>query len=200
LGIKESVVMNELLAYLAKDPNLTNAIATVASAFIALAAFVTSVASLFVSRATLKKQHRHNVLSVTPIPMVSVADYEDRLTVKILNNGSGPLIIRNVKVKKESQERQSLIAWMPSLPDSMYWSTFVGPIENRSLLPGNEIKLLELTGDHPGQKFEKFRNECRAALSPLTVTLEYTDVYGSTFKSHEKCLSWFGRNLRGPSD
>ena len=191
--------MNELLTYLAKDPNFTNAIATVASAFIALAVFVISVASLFVSRATLKKQHRHNVLSVTPIPMISVADYEDRLTVKILNNGSGPLVIRNVRVKKESQDCDSLIAWMPSLPDGMYWSTFVGPIENRSLLPGNEIKLLELTGDHHDKKFEKFRDECRAALYPLTVVLEYTDVYGSVFQSHEKCLSWFGRNLHGQS-
>lgn len=191
--------MNELIAYLAKDPNLTNALATVASAFIALAAFIISVTSLFVSRATLAKQHRHNVLSVTPIPMVSVADYEDRLTVKILNNGSGPLIIRNAKVERESQARESLIAWMPSLPDGMYWSTFVGPIENRSLLPGNEIKLLELTGDHPDKKFEKFRNECREALCPLTVVLEYTDVYGSAFQPHKKCLSWFGRNLSEPS-
>lgn len=62
--------------------------------------------------------------------MVSVADYEDRLTVKILNNGSGPLIIKNVKERKESQVRESLIAWMPSLPDSMYWPTFVSPMQN----------------------------------------------------------------------
>jgi hypothetical protein len=199
VGIREFVVMNELLAYLAKDANLTNALATVASTVIALAAFIISVASLFVSRATLAKQHRHNVLSVTPIPMVSVADYEDRLTVKILNNGSGPLIITNVKVKKESQVQDSLIAWMPSLPDGIYWSTFVGPIGNRSLLPGNGITLLELTGDQPDKKFEKFRDECRAALCPLTVALEYTDVYGSAFEPHEKCLSWFGRNLRGSS-
>lgn len=199
MGIMEPVAMNELLTYLSKDANLTNALATVASAIIALAAFIISVASLFVSRATLKKQHRHNVLSVTPIPMVSVADYEDRITVKILNNGSGPLIIRNVKVKKEFQVRESLIDWMPSLPDGMYWSTFVGPIENRSLLPGNEIKLLELTGDHPDRNFEKFRDECRVALCPLTVALEYTDVYGSAFQPHEKCLSWFGRNLGGQS-
>lgn len=189
--------MNELLDYLSKDANFTNALATVASAIIALAAFVVSVASLFVSRATLERQHRHNVLSVKPIPMVSVADYEDRLTVKILNNGSGPLIIKNVKVRKESQVRESLIAWMPSLPDGMYWSTFVSPIENRSLLPGNEIKLLELTGDHPDNDFEKVRDECRAALCPLTVALEYTDVYGSAFEAYEKPLSWFGRNHGG---
>ena len=192
--------MDELLTYLSKDANLTNVLATVASAVIALAALVISVASLFVSRATLKKQHRHNILSVTPIPMVSVADYEDRLTVKILNNGSGPLIIKNVTVKKESQARESLIAWMPSLLDGIYWTTFVGPIENRSLLPGNEIKLLELTGDHPDEKFEKARDECRAALCPLTVALEYTNVYESVFPPYEKCLSWFGRNLGEPSN
>ncbi|MBU1690732.1 MAG: hypothetical protein KKD65_08335 [Gammaproteobacteria bacterium] len=187
--------MNELLAFLAKEANLTNALATVASAIIALAAFIISVVSLFVARATLKNQHSHNVLSVKPIPMVSVADYEDRLTVKILNNGSGPLIIKNVNVKKQSQARESLIAWMPSLPDGIYWATFVGPIENHSLLPGNEIKLLELTGDHSDSTFEKFRDESRAALCLLTVVVEYTDVYGSAFPEQEKSLSWFGRNI-----
>jgi len=187
--------MNELLAYLAKDVNLTNALATVASAIIALAVFIISLVSLYVSHAVLKIQRRHNVLSVKPIPMVSVADYEDRLTVKILNNGSGPLIIKDVQVKNESQVRESLIAWMPSLPDGMYWATFVGPVKNRSLLPGNEIKLLELSGDHAENKFEVVRNNCRAALSPLTVAVEYTDVYGSVFPLHEKQLSWFARNL-----
>lgn len=187
--------MNELLAYLAKDANLTNALATVASVIIALAAFIISVVSLYVSHAALKIQRRHNVLSVKPIPMVSVADYEDRLTVKILNNGSGPLIIKGVQVKKESQVYESLVDWMPCLPDGMYWATFVGSVKNRSLLPGNEIKLLELTGDHTENEFKKVRDNCRAALCKLTIVLEYTDVYGSTFEFHEKQLSWFGRNL-----
>ena len=155
--------------------------------------------SLYVSHAALKIQRRHNVLSVKPIPMVSVADYEDRLTVKILNNGSGPLIIKDVQVKKESQVRESLVDWMLSLPDGMYWATFVGPVKNRSLLPGNEIKLLELTGDHSEKEFEAVRDSCRAALCQLTVVLDYTDVYGSAFESHEKHLSWFGRNLSASS-
>ncbi|OGT83126.1 MAG: hypothetical protein A3G96_03385 [Gammaproteobacteria bacterium RIFCSPLOWO2_12_FULL_52_10] len=192
--------MYELLAYLAKDANLTNALATVTSAIIALAALTISMVSLYVSHATLKIQRRHNVLSVKPIPMVSVADYEDRLTVKILNNGSGPLIIKDVQVKKESQVRESLVDWMPSLPDGMYWATFAGPVKNRSILPGNEIKLLELNGDHSEKKFKEVRDNCRAALCQLTVVLEYTDVYGSAFEFHEKQLSWFGRNLSASSN
>ena len=187
--------MNELLAYLAKDANLTNALATVASVIIALAAFIISVVSLYVSNAALKIQRHHNVLSVKPIPMVSVADYEDRLTVKILNNGSGPLIIKSVQVKNESQVHESLVDWMPSLPDGMCWATFVGSVKSRSLLPGNEIKLLELTGDHTENEFKEVRDNCRAALCQLTVVLEYTDVYGSAFEFHEKPLTWFGRNL-----
>lgn len=187
--------MNELLAYLAEDADLTNAFATVASAIIALAAFIISLVSLYVAHAALKIQRRHNVLSVKPIPMVSVADYEDCLTVKILNYGSGPLIIKAVQVKKESQVRESLLAWMPSLPDGIYWATFVGSVKDRSLLPGNEIKLLELTGDHTENEFEVVRDGCRTALSPLTVVVEYTDVYGTLFPFHEKQLSWFARNL-----
>ena len=86
-------MLNELLNALAKDPNSTNALATVASATIAVAALFVSAVSLFVAYRTLRHQRRHNVLSVKPIPTVMAADHEDSLRVKLRNHGSGPLIV-----------------------------------------------------------------------------------------------------------
>jgi len=66
-------VLNELFALLAKDPNATNAVATVASAIAAGLAVLVSAIAVSVSYVTLKHQQRHNVLSVRPIPIVTVA-------------------------------------------------------------------------------------------------------------------------------
>ena len=187
-------MLNELVSLLAKDPNLTNALATAASVFVAGAAFVVSVVALYVAHATLKHQRRHNLLSVRPIPIVTVADYEDSLRIKIRNHGSGPLIVKNVQVADGTSVKESLVDWMPELPTGMAWTTFVGPVKSRSLLPGSEIALLELSGDSADAKFGRARDVVRSALSPLRVVVEYTDIYDSDFEPHTKGLSWFGRH------
>lgn len=187
--------MDELLLYLSANQGLANALATVASALIALAAFFVSAVSVYFSRSALKIQRRHNILTIKPIPLVSVGDYENRLTVKILNNGSGPLIIKEIHIEGGVEIQESLVACMPPLPNGICWNTFVGPVKDRSLLPGKEMTLLELIGDDDAVLFKKARDNCRVALSQLVVVFDYTDVYDSIFVPYQKELSWFGRTL-----
>lgn len=186
-------MLNELLRFLTKDPTLSNALATVASAILAGAAVVISVVSLFVAHATLRHHRRHNVLSVKPIPAVTVADHEKSVRIKIRNHGSGPLIVKDLHVTDGSGTKESLIDWMPDLPDQLLWTDFAGPIKNRSVLPGSEIVLLEFTGDSTDRAFTKARDRVRSVLSRLTVVIQYTDIYDSRFDPHAHDLSWFGR-------
>jgi hypothetical protein len=129
-------MLDDLLRVLAKDPNFTNALATVASVVVAMAALFVSAVSLFIGRATLKHQRTHNVLSVKPIPIVTVADHEDSLRIKIRNHGSGPLIVTDLRVSDGTSVEKAIIDWMPDLPDELLWTNFAGPIKDRSLLPG----------------------------------------------------------------
>ena len=187
-------VLDSILSALADDPNLTNALATVASVLVALAALVVSAVSLFVGRATLKHQRTHNVLSVRPIPTVTVADHEDSLRIKLRNHGSGPLIVTDLCIGDGTRVEKALIDWMPDLPDDVPWANFAAPIKNRrSLLPGSEIVLLELNGDSRNPTFAAARDSARTILSRLTVTVQFTDIYDSQFTSHTQDLSWFGR-------
>ncbi len=187
--------MKELSTFLTGNPDWANAIAAIASAMVALLAFVVSAISLYVAHATLKHQRRHNVLSVTPIPHVSVGDYENRITVKIRNDGTGPLIVKRVSVGDGNQVENALIDWMPALPDGMYWTTFVGEMSNRSIAQGREVTLLELEGDASDPIFASVRDVVRVSLAPLTVHVEYTDVYQSPLQPCQKELSWFGRHF-----
>ncbi len=154
---------------------------------------VIAAVSLFVAHATLKHQRRHNVLSVKPIPIVTVADHEDSLRVKLRNHGSGPVIVKELHVTDGSGIKESLIDWMPDLPGQLLWTNFAGPIRNRSVLPGSEIVLLEFTGDSTDRAFTKARDGVRSVLSRLTVVVRYTDIYDSGFDPHAQDLSWFGR-------
>lgn len=186
--------METIITILKTDPNTANAFAAFASAITALFALLVSVVSLFVSRSALKMQQKHNVLSITPLPEITVADYENSLRVKIRNNGSGPMIIKSISIDNGNSEKDSLIEWMPRLPNNRSWNAFSHSLKQRTLLAGNEIKLLELTEFENERSFSECRDQVRKALSSLKVHVFYTDVYGSNFPTHTKSLDWFGRH------
>ena len=140
------------------------------------------------------------ILSVTPLPEVIPADYENSLRVRLRNNGAGPMIVRTVSVVKDGKSRSSIIAWMPGLPGGRPWNHFSSALTNRSLQPGSEINLLELTEYEKEEGFSVCRDMCREALSKLTVTVSYTDIYGTEFPPYIKSLEWFGRNSPEPKE
>jgi hypothetical protein len=80
-----------------------------------------------------------------------------------------------------------------NLPEQLSWKNFAAPIEDRSVLPGREIVLLESYGDPSNAVFKKARGRVRGVLSTLTVVVQYTDIYDSKFTAYTKQLSWFGR-------
>lgn len=184
---------HEIFGLLKANINVANAIAAVASAIAASLALFVSVVSVFISVRTLKHQQRHNVLSVRPLPEVTVADYEDSLRVKLRNNGSGPMIVQSLTIANGEKNYEAIIDCMPDL-HGRAWTHFSHALQNRTLLPGSEIVLLELTARMSEPSFSVTRDRVRKALAPLTVSVRYTDVYDSKFPSHNKNLSWFGRH------
>jgi hypothetical protein len=75
------------------------------------------------------------------------------------------------------------------------WNTFTHALHRRTLQAGAEVILLELTEHEKEADFSVCRDQVRAALAPLTVNVEYTDIYDSVMRPCQKPLSWFGRNL-----
>ena len=55
--------------------------------------------------------------------------------------------------------------------------------------------MLELEGQSENENFAKFRDECRRRLSNITLTIEYTDIYGTKAQVTKRNLNWFGRRL-----
>ena len=187
--------MNELINLLKSDPNIANAYGAIGSAVAAFLALIISVISICVSIKTLSIQRKHNELSVRPFAEVLVANFENSLRIKLANNGSGPLIINGISISNGHIEQNSLIDWMPELPHDKLWTTFTGNLQNRIILAGRDLTLLELTKVAGELNFEESRDIVRAALSPLTIKVNYSDIYENKLHPHQKDLSWFGRTL-----
>lgn len=186
--------MDALIALLKSDANAANAFGALASAAAAFLALVVSGISVWISIWAAQSQRKHNELSVRPLAEVTVADYEDSLRVKLRNHGIGPMIVTAITVSDGRDARPTLLEWMPDLPDSRPWSNFTDEVRDRTLAPGSEMILLELTEYEGEEGFHECRDAVRAALAPLTVNVEYTNIYNTIMPPRRKSLSWFGRH------
>ena len=169
--------------------------ADMANAIAASAAVVVSIISFVLAWKSLAVQRHHNRLSVRPLAFSSRSDYENSLSVKIHNNGVGPLIITSVRVFDGNVTKSSVIEWMSAVPYRVTWDDFTRDFVDRSLAPGDTIVLLKLTGDARDQNFCEIRNACRMVLRQLTVKVEYRDIYDQPMPPAQRRLDWFGHNL-----
>lgn len=186
--------MESLINLLKTDASAANAFGALASAAAAFLALLFSAISVWISVWSARTQRKHNELSVRPLAEVTVADYENSLRVKLRNNGSGPMIVSEVTVTDGSSAKNCLIEWMPELPAERLWTNFTHALRQRTLQAGAEIVLLELTEQEGEPNFDECRDLIRRHLAPLSVNVEYTDIYGSTMPPCKKSLSWFGRH------
>jgi hypothetical protein len=187
--------MAELISLLKSDANAVNAFGALASAVAAFMAIAVSIISIWISIRTARGQDLHNALTVRPLAEVTVADYEDSVRVKLLNNGTGPMILKAITVSDGRDALSNLIDWMPDLPTARPWTDFSKNFHMRTLAADSHLVLLELTKVEGEVGFEACRDVVRAALSPLTVNVEYMDIYDNTMRPVRKTLDWFGRTI-----
>jgi hypothetical protein len=189
--------VDALLALLRSDANAANAFGALASASAAFLALLVSAISVGISVWAAQSQRKHNEQSVRPLAEITVADYEDSLRVKLRNHGIGPMIVTAITVSDGANAKPTLLGWMPELPGSRPWTNFTDEVRDRTLAPGSEMILLELTEYEGEEGFAKCRDLIRDALAPLTVNVEYTNIYNTIMPPRRKDLSWFGRRHVG---
>lgn len=188
--------LDTLFATLIAKPDVANAVAAIGSAVLAGVACLISFVSLYVSHKTAKHQETHDRMSVRPLVYVAVGDYENRIYVKIQNNGVGPLILKRITVVGAAEPDKPLIEAMPELPPKAAWANFVEDIAGRSIPPGGEVFLIDLEEGSSASRasFSLARDKVRLALGTLTIKVEYTDVYDQLLPPAIRKLNWFHRH------
>lgn len=155
---------------------------------------VTGVIALVFAAISLRVQQKHSRLSVKPIAIISVADYQDRISVYLQNQGTGPLIIKKLLFTDEgNRTRSSLIEFFGAEFSNVVWRTFAGNITGWAILPGEHKTLIELVGDPLDDSFAANRNRVRKVLAPLKVEVHYQDIYEKDMPTKTRTLDWFAR-------
>lgn len=162
---------------------------------IALCAFGTSLLALGFSIYFGWCTRDHNRRSVKPIPYVAPNDYENELSVRLWNYGSGPMVLNKV-VSRHALKKLSghLIDLVPTRPDHLYFDAFVKLHPGRTLLAGERLELLKICIDEEAPKELTYRDELREFLGNVSVDVQYTDIYESSFPTYTRDLDWFHRD------
>jgi hypothetical protein len=133
--------------------------------------------------------------AVRPLANIGVGDYENHVFVEVVNNGTGPMIIKSITINDSPQPLH--IALWEVLPEGIRWRHFTGDCADRSVPAGGKIVLVDLssrtyTGVNAG-KFAAARELVRQALGNITVRVKYTDMYNRNQPAAERTLDWFHR-------
>jgi hypothetical protein len=160
---------------------------------IAILALIVSIVSIGIGVITLRTQQEYNRLSVRPIGIITLSDYEDKLAIKIMNAGIGPMIIKSVETVDNSGIKKDYpIDWMSS---KYIWTNFRRNLQNHAIIAGDSIILLEYNLDPQNKDLAKQRDEIRFILKNLTIRIKYTDIYNKEQPDLIRSLNWFGRNI-----
>lgn len=186
-------LIDHVFVYLSDNQALANTVIGITGIAIAVAALLIALIALVIGLAALRSQRRHNLLSARPLAAITVTDFEDSLKVELENNGTGPLVVKSIRVMKGKETRQSIHAWMPDLPGGIGWTSYIGAADKRSIAPGGRLALIDLNWDEAGGEvgfadFAIVRDACRTILRKLSISVSHTDIYGTRLEPYEREL------------
>ena len=126
--------MNSLFLYNI-NPDILMAVTSI---FAVLISIISMIFTIMFSLLQIK----HNKNSVRPISAIKINDYEDKISVKIHNVGTGPLLIKKLILKNDVVESSTLISMMPEV--EQLWTTFTESVDGWTIPVGGKIILLEI--------------------------------------------------------
>lgn len=142
---------------------------TKAELIIALLAFGISIYSLL-------SQRKHNRLTFKPLAYILPVNYENKISVRILNQGTGPMIVTSFTARKEDKFVNNIIGLMPGLPRGMSYSTFLRKITERAIIPNEELNLFEFRANDRRRSAQVWK--IRQALHDIEINVTYENIYG----------------------
>ncbi|MBL7921199.1 MAG: hypothetical protein JNJ40_12850 [Bacteroidia bacterium] len=165
---------------------------------IALCSVIVAIISFILTVATILQTRKHNRKSLRPIISINPFDYSNCIKIELINEGVGPAIIKKIVVEKNEHERKSSVYnWMPSLPKGLHYSNYLTRDQNIAMIPGKIIEVICIKLDPQVDNQREFREQMRGVLRQLTVKIEYTDVYNSTFQSYNRKFDLYSRTDNG---
>lgn len=133
---------------------------------------IISVAALYVSFVSTKIQLEHNRLSELPICMIYTANFDDSISVDLINKGLGPMIIQDYKFTLNGKEKEQLYKFLSNYKGSSY-----NCLGKNLVVASNESIYLVKYDVFTTEQRERFIKE----LSDVKIEINYKDVYNKSY-------------------
>lgn len=155
-------------------------------------AITISVLALLATFYQLYLQRVHNEKSVRPLGQIDLIDINDQVSVRVVNNGMGPMIIDRFAFFREGNSYSNIEDCLTL--DSRSYQRIPVNEALRKVVPPNaflDVFAAELAPFEEATQLEDVRKK----LAPVTVRVHYRDIYDNKFTT-ERNLQWFSRYNR----
>lgn len=177
------------ILFLQENQNLALAIGSLISAWAAIVIAIITIIAAYVAYKTSSEQRLHNKLTVRPIPEITIEHSDFSLSIKLVNHGFGPLLVKSFNSINIGSGRsgKSLVECVDLKGGS--WTRSCGAVDGRVILPGQDILLVELIMGRGDTTFNSNQEKAREDLSNVEISVRYSDVYDTNFPPYERNIS-----------
>ncbi|WP_338875019.1 hypothetical protein WBJ53_05320 [Spirosoma sp. SC4-14] len=135
-------------------------------------------------------QRTHNEKSLKPLGQIDFRDRQDQLYIRVSNNGVGPMILDRLWFIKDGK-RYATIEECLHLDRRSYSRLDGHESVRKVILPNSSLTIFEAS--LAPQENETALNHVRDQLSPITLKVEFHDIYDNKM-SIERDFQWFNRH------
>lgn len=154
-----------------------------------------STASFTISIFTFAIQRIHYRQLVRPLCSIILEDRQSKIAVYIKNDGLGPMIIQELKIKYQDKVtnniRRLIHPQIPRKKNNTYWHVAVR--KGRVLQKEGYIPLFIFEKNETHESFPEIRDSYRKELAKMVIHVQYKDIYGKQFPEEKRTLEIFSR-------
>ncbi len=160
---------------------------------VAACALLVSVISIIIGALALRNQRVHNEKSVRPICSITYRNYISEIVITICNDGVGPMLIDALELLKNDKVYRKVKDLVgPTFPGGgEYTYKWVDFKQQRTIPIGGSIEIFRFQKKEGQTDFQSVRDLVREALTEVTVSVKYTDIYSNGFPRAERTLHNF---------
>jgi len=149
-------------------------------------------------------EHERDTKTISPLPDLSINDYDKVIQVILKNFGLGPMIIKKIVFSNGITESENILNLLPKIPDGITYSWWnlkynriISPLELRYIIEFGIVDVSLKDIFEPLNAWIEFKPIIRNALKDISIIINYTDnINVNKEQSIIFTLEVFGSNLK----
>lgn len=154
-------------------------------------AITISVLALLATFYQLYLQRVHNEKSLRPLGQIDLIDINNQVSVRVVNNGMGPMIIDRLNFFREGNSYTNIDDCL-TLDSRSYQRIPVNETLQKIILPNASLDVFST--EFEAHEEETNIENALKQLAIITVRVYFRDIYDNRF-TMERNLDWFSRNM-----